>query len=74
MKIVKEIDLTQEMTCVNFFNYIKNLLSGLSDDEYIKIIVKGYAETFTMIEWLKSLGHHISEVVDSDDKKVIIVR
>jgi len=74
MKIVKEIDLTQEMTCVNFFNYIKDLLSGLSDDEYIKIIVKGYAETFTMIEWLKSLGRHISEIVDSDDKKVIIVR
>lgn len=72
MRVVKEIDLTKELSCVNFFSYMRDILSNLSDGEYIKIIVKGYAETFTIIEWLKSMGYHIVDVFENDGKSIVI--
>lgn len=74
MEIKKEIDLTVEIGCGDFFKYIKENLSQLRDNEVISIIVKGYAERFTIVEWIKHIGHSVINEIEEGEKTKIIVR
>ncbi|MCX8029033.1 MAG: hypothetical protein N2712_03460 [Brevinematales bacterium] len=73
-KIVRNIDLTVEIGCGNFLNFIKYTLSSLQKDEAIQVTVKGYADKFTIVEWIKHIGHQIIQVdeLNGNIYKIII--